>query len=84
MGGTDHGPQLFPRGDQRPAVVFDLPARTASSFYYWSSRLIPHTVNKLYQAGDIPDWVIKVCGYIYFETFANILHIYRQLLNLAL
>ncbi|KAI0788886.1 hypothetical protein C8Q75DRAFT_719079 [Abortiporus biennis] len=49
--------KLWPRGEQSTAMTFDGPERTASAFYYWASRAIPHGVKKLYKIEDIPGWV---------------------------
>ncbi|EIN03815.1 hypothetical protein PUNSTDRAFT_77492 [Punctularia strigosozonata HHB-11173 SS5] len=48
--------KLFPRGGKAPPMEFDGQERTASAFFYWVSRRIPHSVKKLYNVDDIPGW----------------------------
>ncbi|CDO68830.1 hypothetical protein BN946_scf184805.g39 [Trametes cinnabarina] len=48
---------LFPRGKDMKPLDFDYPTRTASAFYYWASRNIPHNVKKIYHLEDVPAWV---------------------------
>ncbi|KAI0831892.1 hypothetical protein BC628DRAFT_1311267 [Trametes gibbosa] len=48
---------LFPRGKDMKPIDFDYPTRTASAFYYWASRNIPHNVKKLYHLEELPPWV---------------------------
>ena len=40
---------------------FQGPERTASAFYYWAARNIPHGVKKIYKIEDIPGWIDAVC-----------------------
>ncbi|KAI0675581.1 thioredoxin-like protein [Trametes maxima] len=49
--------KLFPRGKDMKPLDFDYPTRTASAFYYWASRNIPHKVKKVYHLEDVPAWV---------------------------
>ncbi|KAI9062741.1 hypothetical protein FKP32DRAFT_1593405 [Trametes sanguinea] len=49
--------KLFPRGKDMKPLDFDYPTRTASAFYYWASRNIPHNVKKIYHLEDVPAWV---------------------------
>lgn len=49
--------KLFPRGGKSKALDFDGPNRSASAFYYWASRNIPHNVKKVYHLEDLPAWV---------------------------
>ncbi|KAI8996492.1 hypothetical protein BD414DRAFT_478207 [Trametes punicea] len=49
--------KLFPRGKDMKPLDFDYPTRTASAFYYWASRNIPHNVKKIYHLEDLPAWV---------------------------
>ncbi|OJT07687.1 Thioredoxin domain-containing protein C13F5.05, mitochondrial [Trametes pubescens] len=49
--------KLFPRGKDMKPIDFDYPTRTASAFYYWASRNIPHNVKKVYHLEDLPAWV---------------------------
>ncbi|TFY70246.1 hypothetical protein EVG20_g2752 [Dentipellis fragilis] len=51
--------KLFPRGLESKPILFDTPERTASAFYYWAIRRIPHKVKKLYQPEDVPPWITK-------------------------
>ncbi|RPD58949.1 hypothetical protein L226DRAFT_536484 [Lentinus tigrinus ALCF2SS1-7] len=49
--------KLFPRGGQSKPLDFDGPQRSASAFYYWASRNIPHNVKKVYHLEDLPAWI---------------------------
>ncbi|KAI0630893.1 hypothetical protein C8Q77DRAFT_1219695 [Trametes polyzona] len=49
--------KLYPRGKQMKPIDFDYPQRSASAFYYWASRNIPHGVKKIYHLEDLPAWV---------------------------
>ncbi|TFY81505.1 hypothetical protein EWM64_g2507 [Hericium alpestre] len=49
--------KIFPRGIDSKPVLFDGEQRTASAFYYWATRRIPHKVKKLYHTEDIAPWV---------------------------
>ncbi|KAI1790266.1 hypothetical protein LXA43DRAFT_1017218 [Ganoderma leucocontextum] len=49
--------KLFPRGGKSKPLDFDGPNRSASAFYYWASRNIPHNVKKVYHLEDLPAWV---------------------------
>ncbi|KAI0794232.1 hypothetical protein C8Q74DRAFT_1247535 [Fomes fomentarius] len=49
--------KLFPRGANSKPLDFDGPERSASAFYYWASRNIPHGVKKIYHLEDLPAWV---------------------------
>ncbi|PSR71910.1 hypothetical protein PHLCEN_2v12217 [Hermanssonia centrifuga] len=49
--------KLFPRGKTVKPLIFDGAERSATAFFYWGSRNIPHGVKKLYQFGDIPGWI---------------------------
>jgi len=51
--------KLFPRGNQKPAVDFDGPTRTASAFFHWASRLVPNNIKKLNGHDDITNWASK-------------------------
>lgn len=59
---TTRSRQLFPRGGKSKALDFDGPNRSASAFYYWASRNIPHNVKKVYHLEDLPAWVEEVCN----------------------
>ena len=52
--------QLFPRGADSKPLDFDGPQRSASAFYYWASRNIPHNVKKIYHLEDLPAWIEEV------------------------
>ncbi|KAI0317228.1 hypothetical protein OF83DRAFT_1190790 [Amylostereum chailletii] len=52
--------KLFPRGKDMKPVLFDGPQRTASAFYYWAIRRIPHKNKKLYHVEDVEPWVNAV------------------------
>ncbi|KAG5219345.1 Thioredoxin domain-containing protein [Salix suchowensis] len=61
---AEQGVQGFPtvkRHSNEP-ITYDAGERTASAFFYWTSRRIPNTVTKLYHVEDIPGWVEKVLG----------------------
>jgi len=62
--------KLYPRGSQVKPISYDSPDRTASGFFYWASRNIPHGVKKLYHIEDIPGWVEEHKG----ETRALLLN----------
>jgi protein disulfide-isomerase A6 len=65
--------QLFPRGNQKPAVDYDSPTRTASAFFYWASRLVPNNVKKLHEPEDITNWASKVrCSLLYISKADNL------------
>ncbi|THH27150.1 hypothetical protein EUX98_g7025 [Antrodiella citrinella] len=49
--------KLYPRGKQAKPIPYETAERTASGFFYWASRNIPHGVKKLYNIDDIPGWV---------------------------
>ncbi|TBU45416.1 hypothetical protein BD309DRAFT_956311 [Dichomitus squalens] len=49
--------KLFPRGGKSKPVLFDGPNRSASAFYYWALRNIPHKVKKVYHLEDLPAWI---------------------------
>ncbi|KAH8104078.1 hypothetical protein BXZ70DRAFT_1052435 [Cristinia sonorae] len=49
--------KLYPRGGQVPPLSYDSAERSASGFYYWASRNIPHGVKKIYYVEDIAPWV---------------------------
>jgi len=51
--------KLYPRGKSLAPMVYDSGERTASGFYYWASRRVPNSVQKLYRVEDIPSWVNK-------------------------
>lgn len=51
--------QLFPRGASAKPILFEHNERTASAFYYWVIRQIPHGVTKIYNLEDLPAWVEK-------------------------
>lgn len=53
-------PQLFPRGGKSKPILFDGPNRSASAFYYWALRNIPHKVKKIYHLEDLPAWIEEV------------------------
>ncbi|KAF7798709.1 hypothetical protein EIP86_009933 [Pleurotus ostreatoroseus] len=49
--------KLFPRGGEAKPVLFEHPQRSASAFYYFAARNIPHGVTKIYHLPDLPAWV---------------------------
>ena len=52
--------QLFPRGAKSKPIDFNAPERSASAFYYFASRNIPHNVKKVYHLEDLPAWIEEV------------------------
>ncbi|THH11515.1 hypothetical protein EW146_g8015 [Bondarzewia mesenterica] len=50
--------KLFPRGREVEPITFE-GERTASSFYYWAIRRIPHKNKKIYYVEDVQPWVTK-------------------------
>ncbi|KAI0730975.1 hypothetical protein C8Q76DRAFT_793086 [Earliella scabrosa] len=55
--GVQGFPTLFPRGSKEKPKDFDGPNRSASAFYYFAIRGIPHGVKKIYHIEDLPAWV---------------------------
>ncbi|KAI0259416.1 hypothetical protein BC834DRAFT_633336 [Gloeopeniophorella convolvens] len=49
--------KLFPRGKDAAPILYDAPTRTASSFYYFAIRRVPHKNKKLYRLEQIQPWV---------------------------
>ncbi|KAI0091553.1 hypothetical protein BDY19DRAFT_931045 [Irpex rosettiformis] len=49
--------KLYPRGSRGQPLLFDGPDRTASAFYYWAIRNIPHGIKKIYRIENIPEWI---------------------------
>ncbi|KAH9968412.1 hypothetical protein BGW80DRAFT_1338369 [Lactifluus volemus] len=49
--------KLFPRGKDQAPILFEHPERTASTFFYFATRRVPHKNKKLYQVEDIEPWV---------------------------
>ncbi|KIY51871.1 thioredoxin-like protein, partial [Fistulina hepatica ATCC 64428] len=51
--------QLFPRGNEAPPMTYSSGERTASAFFDWASRRVPHKISRLKQASEIPPWTEK-------------------------
>ncbi|KAJ3530538.1 hypothetical protein NM688_g7692 [Phlebia brevispora] len=49
--------KLFPRGSQEKPKLFEHAQRSASAFYYFAARNIPHGVKKIYHLEDLPAWI---------------------------
>jgi hypothetical protein len=53
--------KLFPRGKEQAAILFEHPDRSASAFFYFATRRVPHKNRKLYTVEEIEPWVNDVC-----------------------
>jgi protein disulfide-isomerase A6 len=53
--------KLFPRGKEQAPVVFEHPDRSASTFFYFATRRVPHKNKKLSTFEEIEPWVNNVC-----------------------
>jgi len=49
--------KLFPRGKEQAPVLFQHPDRTASAFFYFAKRRVPHKNKKLYHLEEIEPWI---------------------------
>lgn len=49
--------KLFPRGKEQAPVLFQHPDRTASAFFYFATRRVPHKNEKLYHLEQIEPWI---------------------------
>ncbi|KAH9986658.1 hypothetical protein BJV74DRAFT_844210 [Russula compacta] len=49
--------KLFPRGKEQAPILFEHSDRTASAFFYFATRRVPHKNTKLYSLEDIDPWV---------------------------
>jgi len=49
--------KLFPRGKEQAPILFEHPDRTASAFFYFASRRVPHKNKKLHSVEEIEPWV---------------------------
>jgi protein disulfide-isomerase A6 len=49
--------KLFPRGKEQAPILFEHPDRTASAFFYFAKRRVPHKNKKLYHLEEIEPWV---------------------------
>ncbi len=52
--------KLFPRGSEQAPILFEHSERTASAFFYFASRRVPHKNKKLYHFEEIEPWVNDV------------------------
>jgi len=48
--------KLFPRGKEQASILFEHPDRSASAFFYFATRRVPHKNKKLYTVEDIEPW----------------------------
>ena len=53
--------KLFPRGKEQAPILFEHPDRSASAFFYFASRRVPHKNKKLHAVEEIEPWVSNVC-----------------------
>ncbi|PPQ95973.1 hypothetical protein CVT26_016189 [Gymnopilus dilepis] len=51
--------KLFPRGLSQPPKLFDGAERSASALFYFATRGIPKSYEKIYQQEDIEPWLIQ-------------------------
>jgi len=58
--------KLFPRGKEQPPILFEHPDRTASTFFYFATRRVPHRNKKLHSVEEIGPWVNDVCSILTF------------------
>ncbi|KAF8997821.1 hypothetical protein BDQ17DRAFT_1329070 [Cyathus striatus] len=49
--------KLFPRGKSMKSIEFDMPQRTSSSFFYFSTRRVPNPSKKFYYHEEIDPWM---------------------------
>jgi len=49
--------KLFPRGKEQAPILFEHPDRSASAFFYFATRRVPHKNKKLYTVEEIGPWV---------------------------
>ena len=52
--------KLFPRGKDQAPILFQHSERTASAFFYFATRRVPHKNKKLYHLEEIEPWVNDV------------------------
>jgi hypothetical protein len=52
--------KLFPRGKEQAPILFEHPDRSASAFFYFATRRVPHKNKKLYSVEEIDPWVDDV------------------------
>jgi len=48
--------KLFPRGKEHAPILFEHPDRSASAFFYFATRRVPHKNKKLYTVKEIEPW----------------------------
>ncbi|KAH9832654.1 thioredoxin-like protein [Rhodofomes roseus] len=48
--------KVYPRGGRSKPQSFDSPERTATNFFHWASRSIPHAVKRLDSVSEISGW----------------------------
>lgn len=53
--------KIFPRGKEQSPILFEHPDRSASAFYYFATRRVPHKNKKLSTVEEIEPWVNDVC-----------------------
>jgi hypothetical protein len=53
--------KLFPRGKEQAPILFEHPDRSASAFFYFAARRVPHKNKKLYTVEEIEPWASDVC-----------------------
>jgi len=49
--------KLFPRGKEQAPILFQHSERSASAFFYFATRRVPHKNKKLYHLEEIEPWV---------------------------
>ncbi|KAI9440791.1 hypothetical protein H4582DRAFT_2127920 [Lactarius indigo] len=49
--------KLFPRGREQTPILFEHSDRTASAFFYFATRRVPHKNKKLYRLEEYEPWV---------------------------
>ncbi|KAH9066919.1 hypothetical protein EDB87DRAFT_1588962 [Lactarius vividus] len=49
--------KLFPRGKEQKPILFEHSDRTASGFFYFATRRVPHKNKKLYRLEEYEPWV---------------------------
>ncbi|KAI9510011.1 hypothetical protein F5148DRAFT_1182614 [Russula earlei] len=54
--------KLFPRGKEQTPILFEHPDRTASAFFYFATRRVPHKNLKLRTVTEIKPWVNDKIG----------------------
>ncbi|KZT69295.1 thioredoxin-like protein [Daedalea quercina L-15889] len=48
--------KLYPRGGRSKPLSFDSGERTATNFFYWATRNIPHAIRRLDSVSEISGW----------------------------